>query len=112
MTSLTKKLLGALATATLAGTALAATAALPAAAAPAARPAAPAAAVRSGALFDGFGKGADEGAAAAAAESAARRNAADHGFTACEVFESVLWQNAGSSAWLALVTVRCEDAAR
>ncbi|MGW4957954.1 hypothetical protein ACWEPL_12075 [Nonomuraea sp. NPDC004186] len=66
---------------------------------------------QSGALFDGFGKGVVEDTALANAESAARQNALDHGFTACDVFESVVSQDARTHVFFALVTVRCDDEA-
>ncbi|MEU6786907.1 hypothetical protein ABZ912_47605 [Nonomuraea angiospora] len=69
------------------------------------------AATAQSALFDGFGKGVVEDTALANAESAARQNALDHGFTACDVFESVVSQDARTHVFFALVTVRCEDEA-
>jgi hypothetical protein len=94
MSYLMKKLLvaAALVTATVTTTAAAATA-------------------QSGALFDGFGKGVAEDTALAGAESAARQNALVHGFTACDVFESVVSQDARTRVFFAVVTVRCEDEA-
>ncbi|MEU1641081.1 hypothetical protein [Nonomuraea sp. NPDC005701] len=65
-----------------------------------------------GTLFDGFGRDRAENVALAAAESDARRNALRHGFTACEVFESVVSQDARTHVFFALVTVSCEDAAQ
>ncbi|WP_431919435.1 hypothetical protein [Nonomuraea jabiensis] len=47
----------------------------------------------------------------AGAENAARQNALVHGFMACEVFESVVSQDARTHVFFALVTVRCEDEA-
>jgi hypothetical protein len=99
-----KKLLSTLAAAALAGTGLAAGAvvtALPASAA----------ATDQGALFDGFGRGVEEDTAVAGAENAARRNAFNHGFTECSVFESVISQDSRTHVFFALVTVRCEDVA-
>jgi hypothetical protein len=108
MKYLTKKLLGALAATTLAGSGIVAGALV--AALPASADASTNVTVRSGALFDGFGKGIEEDAALASAEAAARQNALNHGFTACDVFESVASQDARSHVWFAVVTVRCEDA--
>ncbi|MFI7693272.1 hypothetical protein ACIBQ6_29650 [Nonomuraea sp. NPDC049655] len=65
-----------------------------------------------GTLFDGFGRDLAENVALAGAESDARRNALSHGFTDCEVFESVVSQDARTHVFFALVTVSCEDAAR
>jgi hypothetical protein len=91
MRYLTKSLMGALAAATLAGSAIAA-------------PAAPASA--SGhALFNGFAKGTVEDIVLVNAETAARDDARIHGFTTCDVFESVVHQI--SPTFLAVVTVRC-----
>ncbi|MEV0611929.1 hypothetical protein AB0I81_01320 [Nonomuraea sp. NPDC050404] len=104
MTYPTKKLLAALAGAALACTGVVAAVALPASAA--------SASVQSAALFSGMGKGLDEGTALANAETAARQSALAHGFASCAVFESVSWQNSGSPAWFAVVTVRCEEAGR
>ncbi|MFG6196276.1 hypothetical protein [Nonomuraea sp. JJY05] len=70
-----------------------------------------AATVQGGALFDGFGKGVQEGTALAVAESAARQNALDHGFAACDVFESVVSQDARTHVFFAVVTVRCDEEA-
>jgi hypothetical protein len=97
MRYLTKKLLVALAVAAMAGSGVAA---LPAVAN-----------AQSGALFDGFGKGIDEDAAVASAESAARQNALVHGFTDCDLFETVVSQDAKTHVWFAVVAVRCEDVA-
>lgn len=108
MKYLTKKLLGALAATTLAGSGIVAgalVAALPASADTSTR-----ATAGIGALFDGFGKGIEEDTALANAEAAARQNALNHGFTACDVFESVASQDARTRVWFAVVTVRCEDA--
>ncbi|MEV4576508.1 hypothetical protein AB0K16_24985 [Nonomuraea jabiensis] len=69
------------------------------------------ASAQSGALFDGFGRGVAEDTALADAENAARQNALVHGFTACDVFESVVSQDARTHVFFALVTVRCEDEA-
>ncbi|MEV0387543.1 hypothetical protein [Nonomuraea sp. NPDC050643] len=106
---MTRRLMAALATATLAGSVVAA---LPAAALAATMNTATtttATTVQRGVLFDGFGKGLDEDTALANAEAAARRNAADHGFTACDVFESVVSQDPRSLVFFAVVAVRCED---
>ncbi|MEU5868392.1 MULTISPECIES: hypothetical protein [unclassified Nonomuraea] len=84
--------------AVLAGAALAAVVATPAAA-------------RTGTLFDGFGRNLAENVALADAESDARSNALRHGFTTCQVFESVTSQDARTHVFSALVTVSCEDAA-
>lgn len=92
-----KKLLVVLAAAAMAGSGVAA---LPAAAD-----------ARGGALFDGFGRGVDEGVAVADAESAARQNALVHGFTDCDLFETVVSQDAKTHVWFAVVAVRCEDVA-
>lgn len=97
MRCLTKKLLVALAAAAMAGSGVAA---LPAVAD-----------AHGGALFDGFGKGVDEDAAVAVAESAARQNALVHGFTDCDLFETVVSQDARSHVFFAVVAVRCEDVA-
>ncbi|AQZ61378.1 unnamed protein product [[Actinomadura] parvosata subsp. kistnae] len=96
MTSLTKKLLGALAAAALAGSGVAAAATLPASAA----------AVVSSTLFTGMGQSLDEDTALAIAEADARADAAAHGFTECGVFESVSAQSP-KLVWTAWVTVRC-----
>ncbi|MET7333579.1 hypothetical protein [Nonomuraea sp. NPDC005650] len=101
MMYLKRKLLVAVAAAALAGSG----------ALGAALPASASATVQGGALFDGFGKGVDEGTALAGAEDAARQNALSHGFTACDVFESVVSQDARSHVFFAVVTVRCEDVA-
>jgi hypothetical protein len=104
MKYLTKKLLVALAAATLAGSGVvagAAVTALPAFAN-----------AQIGALFDGFGKGIEEDTALANAEAAARQNALNNGFTDCSVFESVVSQDARSHVWFAVVAVRCEDVSR
>ncbi|GAA3548936.1 hypothetical protein GCM10022419_031570 [Nonomuraea rosea] len=100
MKYLAKKLLVALAATALAGSGVAAVAALPASAD---------ATVQRGALFDGFGKGLDEDVALANAEIAARQNAANHGFTECSVFESVVSQDAKTLVFFAIVAVRCLD---
>lgn len=92
MKSFTKKLMVALAAATLAGSA----AALPASA-------------MSGALFNGFANDLDEDVALTDAESAARQNALAHGFTFCDLFESTTSQNAKTHVFFAIVTVRCQD---
>ena len=103
MKYLTKKLLVALAAATLAGSGVVAgsvVAALPASAQ-----------AQGGALFDGFGKGVEEDVALANAENAARQNALSHGFTVCDVFESVVSQDARTHVFFAVVAVRCENVA-
>ncbi|MEV3981360.1 hypothetical protein [Nonomuraea sp. NPDC049758] len=64
-----------------------------------------------GTLFDGFGRDLAENVALAGAESDARRNALSHGFADCEVFESVVSQDARTHVFFALVTVSCQDAA-
>jgi hypothetical protein len=104
MKYLTKKLLVATAAAALACSGVAAVAvvgALPASAS----------AQQGFALFDGFAKSIYEDVAVANAEAAARQNAADHGFTDCSVFESVVSQDARSHVFFAIVAVRCEDVA-
>ncbi|MEV6158775.1 hypothetical protein AB0L53_51460 [Nonomuraea sp. NPDC052129] len=108
MKYLTKKLLVALAATTLAGSGIVAGALV--AALPASADTSTTINAGIGALFDGFGKGIEEDTALASAEAAARQNALNHGFTSCEVFESVTSQDARSHVWFAIVTVRCEDA--
>ncbi|MGW0807694.1 hypothetical protein [Nonomuraea sp. NPDC002799] len=103
MKYLTKKLLVALTTAALAGSGAAVGAALPASAAPLSASAA------GGALFSGTGRGIDEDTALANAESAARAGALAHGFTLCDVFESVTSQDPKTRVFFAVVAVRCED---
>ena len=100
MKYLTKKLLVALAAATLAGSGVVGGAVVAAM---------PAFANAQGALFDGFGKGIQEDTALTNAENAARQNALSHGFTECSVFESVVSQDAKTLVFFAVVTVRCED---
>ncbi|MGP4100513.1 hypothetical protein [Nonomuraea sp. KM90] len=100
MTYRMKKLLVALAAVTLTG----------AGAAVAALPASAGATVQAGALFNGFAKNLDEDVALADAESAARLNALKHGFTECDVFESVVSQDPRTLVFFAVVTVRCVDA--
>ncbi|SEG92217.1 hypothetical protein SAMN05444920_107475 [Nonomuraea solani] len=98
MTSLMKKLMVAVAAAALAGSGVAAAVALPASAG---------VTDQRGALFDGFAKNIDENVALAEAEAAARQNALEHGFTECNVFESVTSQNA-RGVWFAVVAVLCQ----
>jgi hypothetical protein len=107
MMHLTKKLLVALAAATLAGTGVAAVAALPATASASAI----ASASVQGTLFNGFGRGIEEDTALANAESAARKSALSQGFTSCDVFESTVSQDPRTRVFFAVVTVRCEDLA-
>ncbi|MFC4116618.1 hypothetical protein [Nonomuraea zeae] len=111
MRHLTKKLLAALATATLAASGVAAATALPAAASTAASTGT-ASTVQGGALFSGTGKGIKEAVALANAEAAARNLALFHGFTECDVFESVVSQDPGSLVFFAVVSVRCVDVSR
>ncbi|MEU1726519.1 hypothetical protein [Nonomuraea sp. NPDC005692] len=105
MTYLRRKLPAALGAAVLAGSGAAVVAGVVAGVA------APATAA-TGTLFDGFGRDLAENVALAHAESDARRDALRHGFTACEVFESVVSQDARTHVFFALVTVSCEDAAQ
>ncbi|TYB51326.1 hypothetical protein FXF51_53640 [Nonomuraea sp. PA05] len=96
MRYLTKKLLVALASAALACSGVAAVAAGPASAATAVQ----------GALFTGTGQSLDLDTALAIAEADARADAAAHGFTECDPFESVASQSP-KLVWTAWFTVRC-----
>ncbi|UBU09312.1 hypothetical protein [Nonomuraea gerenzanensis] len=65
-----------------------------------------ASAVQVGALFTGTGQDFDEDTALAIAEAGARADAAAHGFTECDPFESVSAQSQ-KGLWTAWFTVRC-----
>ncbi|MEV0389388.1 hypothetical protein [Nonomuraea sp. NPDC050643] len=111
MRSLTKRLLLALAAATLAGSGVAAGAALPATATAtaSATATATASATVTGRMFTEVGVGLDEATALANGESAARASAAQEGFTDCNPFEEVSWQS--GKVWFAQFTILCQDSA-